>query len=82
MVSHRGLKVADAEASKSMLLDALDNRPGTAREIVVLNAGAALYAANLADSIGDGIVRAREAIASGAARTKLEAFVAFTQSWA
>jgi anthranilate phosphoribosyltransferase len=82
MVSHRGLKVADAEASKAMLLDALDNRPGTPREIVVLNAGAALYAANLSDSIGDGIVRAREAIASGAARAKLEAFVAFTQSCA
>jgi anthranilate phosphoribosyltransferase len=82
MVSHRGLKVADAEASKAMLLDALDNRPGTPREIVVLNAGAALYAANLSDSIGDGIVRVREAIASGAARAKLEAFVAFTQSCA
>ncbi|MCU0972269.1 MAG: anthranilate phosphoribosyltransferase [Gammaproteobacteria bacterium] len=82
MVSHRGLKVGDAEASKAMLLDALDNRPGTAREIVALNAGAALYAANLADSIGDGIVRARDAIASGAARAKLEAFVAFTQSCA
>jgi len=82
MVSHRGLKVADAEASKAMLLDALDNRLGTPREIVVLNAGAALYAANLSDSIGDGIVRAREAIASGAARAKLEAFVAFTQSCA
>jgi anthranilate phosphoribosyltransferase len=82
MVSHRGLKVADAEASKAMLLDALDNRPGTPREIVALNAGAALYAANLSDSIGDGIVRAREAIASGAARVKLEAFVAFTQSCA
>jgi len=82
MVSHRGLKVADAEASMAMLLDALDNRPGTPREIVALNAGAALYAANLSDSIGDGIVRAREAIASGAARAKLEAFVAFTQSCA
>jgi len=82
MVSHRGLKVADAEASKAMLLDALDNRPGTPREIVALNAGAALYAANLSDSIGDGIVRAREAIASGVARVKLEAFVAFTQSCA
>jgi len=80
MVSHRGLKVADAEASKAMLLDALDNRPGTPREIVALNAGAALYAANLSDSIGDGIVRARDAIASGAARAKLEAFVAFTQA--
>jgi len=82
MISHRGLRVGDAEASKAMLLDALDDRPGTPREIVVLNAGAALYAANLAGSIGDGIGRAREAIASGAARAKLDAFVAFTQSCA
>jgi len=44
MISHRGLKVGDAEASKVMLLDALDNKPGTPREIVALNAGAALYA--------------------------------------
>ncbi|MCU0834416.1 MAG: anthranilate phosphoribosyltransferase [Chromatiaceae bacterium] len=82
MVSHRGLKVADAEASKAMLLDALENRPGTAREIVTLNAGAALYAANLAGSIGEGIDQARQAIASGAARVKLDVFVAFTQACA
>ncbi len=82
MVSHRGLKVGDAEASKAMLLDALENRAGTPREIVALNAGAALYAANLAASIGDGIVLAREAIASGAARAKLDAFVAFTKACA
>ena len=82
MISHRGLRVADAEASKAMLLDALDNRAGTPREIVALNAGAALYAADLASSIGEGIGKAREAIASGAARAKPDAFVAFTQSCA
>jgi len=49
---------------------------------VALNAGAALYAANLSDSIGDGVVRARDAIASGAARAKLDTFVAFTQGCA
>ncbi|MBL8487790.1 MAG: anthranilate phosphoribosyltransferase, partial [Rhodocyclaceae bacterium] len=48
MVSNRGLKVADAAESKEMLLEALDNRPGTPREIVTLNAGTALYTANLA----------------------------------
>ena len=79
MVSNRGLRVADAAESKAMLLEALDNTPGTPREIVSLNAGAALYAANLVDSIPAGIVRAREAIASGAARAKLEEFVAYTQ---
>ena len=82
MVSNRGLRVADAGESKAMMLEALENKPGTPREIVTLNAGAALYAANCADSIGDGIVRAREAIASGAARKKLDDFVAFTRRFA
>ena len=79
MMSLRNLRVGSAEESKDMLLGALDNKPGAAREIVCLNAGAALYVANVADSIGDGIARAREAIASGAARGKLEQFVQCTQ---
>ena len=73
------LRVADADESKSMLLTALDNQPGAARDIVILNAGAALYAANAADSITAGIVKAREVIASGSARAKVDAFVQFTQ---
>jgi anthranilate phosphoribosyltransferase len=79
MMSNRNLRVADVRESKDMVLEALSNQAGTPREIVVLNAGAALYAANLAGSIAEGIVRAREAIASGAARAKLDEFVAFTQ---
>ena len=79
MASNRSLRVADAEESKTMLLSALANTPGTARDIVALNAGAALYTANIAPSIGDGIHRAREAIASGAARQKLDDFVNFTR---
>jgi anthranilate phosphoribosyltransferase len=79
MVSNRGLRVADAAESKAMLIGALENRPGTPREIVALNAGTALYAANKADSIGAGIALARETIASGAARKKLDEFVQFTQ---
>ncbi|MDR0775633.1 MAG: anthranilate phosphoribosyltransferase [Azonexus sp.] len=79
MLSLRNLRVGSAEESKAMLLGALDNRPGAAREVVCLNAGAALYVANLADSIGAGIVRAREAIASGGARAKLDQFVQCTQ---
>jgi anthranilate phosphoribosyltransferase len=82
MVSNRGLKVADAQESKTMLLAALDNQPGTAREIITLNAGAALYTANLAGSIGDGIAAARETIASGAARSKVDQFVQFTRRFA
>jgi len=79
MVSNRGLRVADAAESKAMLLEALANTPSTPREIVTLNAGAALYTANLVGSVADGISRAREAIASGAARAKLDEFVSFTQ---
>ncbi|GMU72827.1 MAG: anthranilate phosphoribosyltransferase [Burkholderiales bacterium] len=79
MKSHRGLKVADAAESKEMILEALGNVEGTPREIVVLNAGTALYAAGVAGSIGEGIERARAAIASGKARERLEAFVATTQ---
>jgi anthranilate phosphoribosyltransferase len=81
MVSNRSLKVADADESKTMLLTALDNKPGVAREIVALNAGTALYAANIVASIGDGIQRAREAIASGAARAKVDELVRFTQQF-
>ncbi|WP_374489681.1 anthranilate phosphoribosyltransferase [Zoogloea sp.] len=82
MMSGRHLQVADAEASRLMLLGALDNTPGAPRDIVLLNAGAALYTANLVDSIGEGIARAREALASGAARAKLEAFAACTRKLA
>jgi anthranilate phosphoribosyltransferase len=82
MVSNRGLRVCGAAESKAMVLEALADTPGTPREIVILNAGAALYAANVADSIADGIARAREAIASGAARAKLDAFVDYTQRFA
>ncbi|AXS80807.1 anthranilate phosphoribosyltransferase [Dechloromonas sp. HYN0024] len=82
MMSLRNLSVASAEESKAMMLGALDNKPGAAREIVCLNAGAALYVANVADSIGAGIAKAREAIASGAARAKLAQFVECTQKLA
>ena len=82
MKSHRGLKVADAMESREMVLEALSDVEGTPREIVVLNAATALYAADVAASIGEGIERARAAIASGAARRKLDAFVATTQKLA
>jgi anthranilate phosphoribosyltransferase len=79
MISNRGLRVADALESKEMVIEALSNQPGTPREIVTLNAGAALYAADVVDSIEAGIALARETIASGAAREKLDRFVQFTQ---
>jgi anthranilate phosphoribosyltransferase len=79
MKSNRGLKVKDATESKDMVLEALSNTEGTPREIVTLNAGAALYAAGVAASIAEGIDRARASIASGAAKKKLQAFVDATQ---
>ena len=82
MISNRGLRVEDAAQSKTMVLEALENVEGTPRDIVALNAGTALYAANIAASIKEGIDRAREAIASGAARRKLDAFVAVTRKLA
>ncbi len=82
MASNRTLKVDSAQESKDVVLSVLDNVAGTAREIVVLNAGTALYVANRAESIGQGIELAREAVASGAARAKLDAFARFTQACA
>jgi anthranilate phosphoribosyltransferase len=71
MASSRALKVETPEQSKAMLLDVLDNVPGAARDIVILNAGVALYAANVANSMLEGVAIARAAIESGAARAKL-----------
>ncbi len=82
MKSNRGLRVKDAAESKEMLLEALGNVEGTPREIVTLNAGTALYAAGIASGIGEGIERAREAIASGGARRTLDRFVATTRKLA
>ena len=64
------LRVGSADESKARVLEALDNRPGAARDIVLLNAGAALYAADVVASIQAGIDTAREALASGAARAR------------
>lgn len=82
MQSLRNLRVENAAESRAMMLSALENEPGAARDIVCLNTGAALYVANVAESIGDGIARAREAIASGAARARVDAFVQATQALA
>ena len=82
MVSNRGLRVEDAAGSKAMVEEALSGVEGTPRDIVMLNAGTALYAANEAASIKEGIERARESIESGAARRKLQAFVALTNKLA
>ncbi|MGF6493830.1 anthranilate phosphoribosyltransferase [Luteibacter sp. 621] len=79
MASSRNLRVENADESRAMLLDAISGVPGVPHDIVCLNAGAALYTADVAPSIQAGIDLARATIASGAARVKLEAFVAATQ---
>ncbi len=75
MSSNRTLRVDTPEQSRAMLLGVLDNQAGPARDIVVFNAGVALYAANVADSIDAGIAKAREALDSGAAKAKLDQLV-------
>jgi anthranilate phosphoribosyltransferase len=79
MSGSRNLRVADAEQSKARVLEVLDGQQGPALDIVCLNAGAALYVAGVAASIGNGIERAREAIVSGRARAKLDDFLVATQ---
>lgn len=82
MSSQRTLRVETPEQSRGILESVLADQAGPARDIVTLNAGVALYAANVAASMQDGIALAREALASGAARRKLQQFVARTQSFA
>jgi anthranilate phosphoribosyltransferase len=82
MASNRALRVETPEQSRAMLLGVLDNESGAARNIVILNAGAALYAANVAETMLDGMTLARQAIESGAAKGKLEQLVSTTTSLA
>ena len=73
------LQVANVEESKIMLLGALENKIGAARDIVALNAGASIYVCGLAETLADGVEQAFEMIASGAARQKLDTFVSLTR---
>ena len=82
MASNRSLKVDTPEESRVMLMSVLDDQPGPARDIVALNTGAALYAANVVDSIEAGIEKSRAAIASGAAKAKLEQLIKLSRSLA
>jgi anthranilate phosphoribosyltransferase len=76
MASNRALRVDSAEASKALLRSVLDDEPGPARDIVLLNAGVALYAANVCSTMAEGVALARETIASGKALAKMHQFVA------
>ena len=73
------IRVRSADESKAMLLAVLANRPGPARDIVCLNAGAAIYVSGCASSLIEGVARARAAVASGGARAKLDQLVEFSR---
>jgi anthranilate phosphoribosyltransferase len=73
------IRAVSGEVSRDLVLAALGNEPGPARDIVALNAGAAIYTAGLVSSHEEGVQRAAEVIGSGAARRKLDEFVRFTQ---
>ena len=76
------IRVKDAAESRTRVESVLANEPGPSRDVVILNAAAALYVCGVAGSLWDGVALARDAIASGAARKKLEHLVAFTRGFA
>ncbi len=78
----RALTVSSADESLAMIHAVLENQPGPARDIVMLNAGAAIYAAGLASSLADGMELARKAIAKGAAQSKLDELVRLSSGFA
>jgi anthranilate phosphoribosyltransferase len=82
MADLAAIRVDSPAQSRQLVLQVLEDRDGPARDIVLLNAGAALYAAGVAASIGDGVEKARLAISSGAALAKLHAYVAATRRMA
>jgi anthranilate phosphoribosyltransferase len=82
MASNRALRVDTPEQSMAMLKGVLRGEPGAARDIVLLNAGAALYAANVAESLKAGVALARQALDSGAAQTRLEQLVSTSNTLA
>jgi anthranilate phosphoribosyltransferase len=79
LYDRRAIQVSTVDESKAMIQAVLDNQPGPAHNIVALNAGAAIYVADLAPTLKAAVERASQAIRSGAAKQKLEEFVAFTR---
>ena len=79
LFDRRAIQVNTVEESKAMIQAVLDNQPGPAHNIVAMNAGAAIYVAGLAESLKAGIERASQAIKSGAAKQKMEQFIAFSK---
>ncbi len=79
LYDRRAIQVNTVDESKAMILAVLENQPGPALNIVLANAGAAIYVSGHAKSLQTGVERARRAIADGAARAKLDEFVAWTR---
>ena len=75
------LRVANADQASEKLLGVLNNEVGVPRDIVQLNAGAAIYVAGLAGTLEEGVARADSVIASGAAKTKLDQLIALSNSY-
>jgi anthranilate phosphoribosyltransferase len=75
------LAVSNGPQSLSLIKRVLDDVPGPAHDIVVLNAGAAIYAAGVADSLQAGVEAARQAIASGAAKQKFKDLIEFSNAF-
>jgi anthranilate phosphoribosyltransferase len=79
LYDRRAIQVNTVEESRQMIQAVLENQPGPALNIVLLNAGAAIYVSGVAETLQAGIDRARRVIAKGDARKKLDEFIAFTQ---
>lgn len=80
--SNELLRVANVDDASAMLTGVLNNLPGASRDIVQLNAGAAIYVAGLSATLADGIARAAQVIADGTAKAKLESLIAFSNQFA
>lgn len=78
----KNIAISNAQESLEMLNAVLNNENSAAKEIVLLNAGAAIYAADLTDSLEKGIEKAREVIENGAAKQKFQDFIAYTKIFA
>ena len=79
--SLEAIQVADARESLAMIRSVLEDHPGPARDIVILNAGAAIYCAGQAEDLKAGVEQARQAISSGEARNRLDQLVVVSQGF-
>jgi anthranilate phosphoribosyltransferase len=75
------IKAADADASLAMIKSVFNNEAGPARDIICLNAGAAIYVSGLTTSLAEGVEKARQVIADGSAQKKLDALVHYSNNF-